>query len=444
MNSAVRELTRRYTRALQDYLSGGGEAALQGAYDLGREALGRGLGVHDVTAMQHRALLTSFRAASTTKQGSRTLREAGKFFVEGALPFEMAHRRSREVNAALSESEARYRSVVDTARDVIFTLSSHGTIMSLNPVFETVTGWSRAEWIGKDFAPLVHPDDRAHAAELYRAALEGQTPPTFELGIRAKSGVTIPGEIVATPFIREGRVVGILGVARDVTDRKRAEAALHHLNEALEEEVKRIAHALHDEAGQLLASVHIGLAEVERDLPPHAAQRLGDVRALLDKIEEQLRHLSHELRPTILDDLGLIPALEFLAEGVSRRTGLQIVVEAAAGHRLPAPTETALYRIVQEALTNVTKHARATRVSIALARRGRVLSCTIRDDGVGFDGPAVLARRGSRGLGLIGIQERLHAIGGALDLVAVPGSGTQLIISTPLEADGAESDSPRG
>src|SRR3989441_6955083 len=92
-------------------------------------------------------------------------------------------------------------------------------------------------------------------------------------------------------------------------------------------------HALNDEAGQLVASVHIGLAEVARDLPPHTSRRLDDVRGLLTKIEEQLRHLSHELRPTILDDLGLHPAIEFLADGVSRRTGLQITVEGAPGKR---------------------------------------------------------------------------------------------------------------
>ena len=444
MNRELRVLTQRYTLALRDYLAGRGEAALQEAYDLGRQALAQGLGVHDLAAIQHRVLVKSLMKRTWNREeASRTLRAVGRFVVESLLPFEMSHRRSQEVNAALRESEERYRSVVDTARDIIFTLSPDARIRSVNPVFETVTGWSRTEWIGRDFLLLVQPDDRPRAAELHRTALEGKMPPVFELGIGAKSGVTIPGEFVATALVQDARIVGVLCVARDITDRKRAEEALRHLNEALEEEVKRIAHALHDEAGQLLASVHIGLAEIARDLPAHGAQRLDNVRALLVKIEEQLRHLSHELRPTILDDLGLLPALEFLADGVSRRTGLQIVIDGSPGRRLPAPTETALYRIVQEALTNVTKHAQATRVTITFMRRGLALICAVRDDGVGFDMPAELARRG-RGLGLTGIQERLHAVSGTLDIVATPRGGTQLIITVPVEADSAESDSPRG
>lgn len=444
MNPELRELARLYARALADYLAGRGEAALQEAYDLGRKALGQGLGVHDLAAIQHRALLKGLLSARTRKDASRTIRAASRFFVESLLAFEMSHRRSQEVNAALRESEQRYRSLVDTARDVIYTLSADGTIKSLNPAFETITGWPRTEWIGKHFSPLVHPDDRPRAVELHRAALDGQVLPKFELGILTRSGAWVPGEFVATPLVQDARIVGVLGVARDITDRKRAAEALRHLNEGLEEEVKRIAHALHDEAGQLLASVHIGLAEVARDLPSHTAQRLEDVRGLLDKIEEQLRHLSHELRPTILDDLGLRPALEFLADGVSRRTGLQIAVDGSPGRRLPAPTETALYRIVQEALTNVTKHAQATRVSIRFMRSRRLLRCVVRDDGVGFDVPAVLTRWGSRGLGLTGIRERLHAVGGTLDIVATPRGGTELIINVPVEADSAESDSPRG
>jgi len=175
------------------------------------------------------------------------------------------------------------------------------------------------------------------------------------------------------------------------------------------------------------------LAEVARELPRDASLRLGEVRLLLDKIEEELRQLSHELRPTILDDLGLIAALQFLADNVSKRSGLRIDVEGSVERLLPSGVETALYRSVQEALTNVTKHAQATAVRIQLLREVGVLRCSIRDDGVGFDVPTVLARRGGRGLGLIGIRERLAAIGGVLEIQSVPGHGAELRLRLPLE-----------
>src|SRR3989449_3705797 len=117
--------------------------------------------------------------------------------------------------------------------------------------------------------------------------------------------------------------------------------------------------------------------------PSEGSGRLQGVRELLDQIEEQLRHLSHELRPPILDDLGLGPALEFLAEGVSRRTGLRITVEGGNGNRLPGVIETALYRVVQEALNNVSKHARATRVQIRVWRTDKLIRCSVSDDGRG-------------------------------------------------------------
>ena len=215
---------------------------------------------------------------------------------------------------------------------------------------------------------------------------------------------------------------------------KRAEAALRLLNETSEQETRRIAHALHDDAGQLLAVVFIALDDCVRDLPPVAQARLQQVRAHLDRVEEQLRHLSHELRPTILDDLGLVPALEFLADGVSRRAGLPITVEGGTEGRLPVPVETALYRCAQEGLTNVTKHAKATRVRIQLLRETQEIRCVIRDDGIGFDLPAILAQKGDRGLGLIGIQERVKALHGTLQVTTAPGQGTVLLMSIPLEA----------
>lgn len=206
--------------------------------------------------------------------------------------------------------------------------------------------------------------------------------------------------------------------------------ALRHLNQTLEQEIKRIAHALHDEAAQLLASVYLALDEVAGNLPP-AREHLLKVKGLLDLIEGQLRQLSHELRPTILDDWGLLPALKFLAEGVTARTGLFIKVEGESAPSLSPLLATTLYRIVQEALTNVTRHAKATQVKVTLQHELQTLRCSIKDNGIGFDVSSLSARTGERGLGLIGIRERLHSVGGSPSLVSTPGRGTELVITIP-------------
>jgi two-component system sensor histidine kinase UhpB len=206
--------------------------------------------------------------------------------------------------------------------------------------------------------------------------------------------------------------------------------ALRHLNQTLEQEIKRIAHALHDEAGQLLASVYLALDEVAGNLPP-AREPLLKVKGLLDLIEGQLRRLSHELRPTILDDWGLLPALKFLAEGVAARTGLLITVGGKSEPSLSPLLSTTLYRIVQEAFTNVTRHAKATQVHVTLQHELQTLRCSIKDNGVGFDVSSLSTRIGERGLGMIGIRDRLNSVGGSLSLVSTPGQGTELVITIP-------------
>lgn len=210
--------------------------------------------------------------------------------------------------------------------------------------------------------------------------------------------------------------------------------ALRHLYEGVETEVRRIAHALHDEAGQLLASVYLALRQIETEATPQGREHLAKVQALLGKVEQELRRLSHDLRPTALDDLGLLPALECLAKSVSLRTGVSVKVECADESPLPLVIETAVYRIVQEGVTNATKHAGASQVLIGLWRTGKTLRCAIGDNGAGFDVPRVLARRGAeRGLGLPGILQRVAALGGTLHIDSVPGAGTRLDISLPLE-----------
>jgi len=220
--------------------------------------------------------------------------------------------------------------------------------------------------------------------------------------------------------------------------------ALRQLNETLEEEIKRIAYAVHDEAGQLLVAVHLALAEVALELPEPQQAQFARIKEMLNQVEKHLRRYSHELRPTILDDLGWIPAIRFLAEGISKRANLPIHIDAAVPGRPPATIETTLYRIVQEALTNAVKHAKASNVWIRAWRENLVLCCSIRDDGGGFDSSQARAAPGRKGLGLIAMQERVSAIGGTLHIESRPGVGTELCIRLPLEGDHASSHRARG
>jgi signal transduction histidine kinase len=214
---------------------------------------------------------------------------------------------------------------------------------------------------------------------------------------------------------------------------REANTALRHLNETLEQEAKRIAHSLHDEAGQFLAYTQLALDEIRSDLPPPCHDRLQQIRAILEQLAGHLRQISHELRPKILDDYGLIPALEFLAAGIAKRSNLQISVQGSEKNRLPAAVETALYRIVQETLTNASKHAQATHVSVRVERGIGAILCSIRDDGVGLDKAALTNRNKQSGLGLLGIRHRLEPLGGLLQIDSERGQGTQVRISIPLE-----------
>lgn len=211
-----------------------------------------------------------------------------------------------------------------------------------------------------------------------------------------------------------------------------ANETLRRLNESLEGETRRIARALHDESGQLLAAVHIQLLQLSRHLPAQAQACLRDVESLLEQIEQQLRNFSHELRPTVLDDYGLLPALQSLAERFSKRFGTPVNVDAKSVPRFTRTTEAAVYRVAQEALNNVARHAKATRVYIRLWTSPGELHCRIRDDGVGFD-PSALSKASRNALGIVGIRERLNVLGGSLEIQSAPQQGTELKIEVPVE-----------
>ena len=294
-------------------------------------------------------------------------------------------------------------------------------------------------------------------AELHRAYELGRRVITEGLGVidLVTLHQDVVEEILRELKVPESGVRAIAGSGRflaeslspfEMTHRgfQDAIAALRRLNETLEEEARRIAHALHDDAGQLLVSVHLAIKEVGDGLPARSRDQLTKIRAPLDEVERHLRRLSHELRPTVLDDLGLVPALEFLVQGVGARAGIPIVVEGLKSPRLPVAIEVALYRIVQEAVRNATKHARANRVDIRLAVQQGAVHCSVRDDGRGFDVAAVLGRKGDRGLGLIGMRERLSPLGGQLTIDSSRGRGTELRITIPLGEHHADPNPSRG
>jgi len=355
-----------------------------------------------------------------------------RVFVESVTPFEMTHKGFREAHAALDVSEARYRELFENANDVVFGTDLEGNFTSVNPAGERLSGYALSEALTMNFSAIVAPECLEAARRARETKLCGKEGTRYELTILAKDGRRIPLEVNTRVIYQQGVPVGFQGIARDITERKQADRALRQLNDRLEDEAKRIAHALHNEAGQMLSAVYLALAELASELPG-AREQLQRIAAPLDQVGEQLRRLSHELRPAILDDFGLVAALEFLADGVSRRTGLIVTVESCVEGRLPSLIETALYRIVQEALTNVTRHARASRVGTRLMRTDQMITSSIQDDGIGLDPARFSAQTGGPGLGLIGIRERLGGLGGTFSINSGVGQGTALEIGIPLE-----------
>jgi signal transduction histidine kinase len=220
-----------------------------------------------------------------------------------------------------------------------------------------------------------------------------------------------------------------VAVAVDLSQRV-ASDTVRRVIEAQEVERRRLARELHDETGQALTSILLGLKGIRAARSPEEAEQAeADLRELVVQALQDVRSLAVELRPTALDDFGLVPALERLAETFSERSGVAAVVEPRlGGERLPEDIETLLYRLVQEALTNVVKHAAATSVSIVLTRRDGGVSAMIEDNGSGF-APGEVS---SEALGLVGMRERLSLVGGSLAVESAPGGGTALAAFVPL------------
>lgn len=252
-----------------------------------------------------------------------------------------------------------------------------------------------------------------------------------------------------------GLIVGAVIVNEDVTERVRAEEALrqsaewlHNLSRRLlevqEEERRHLARELHDEFGQLLATITLHVHTARRLAAAGAQSTLDECMALLQRAGEQVRNLALELRPAMLETDGLDATLRWLAERHQQRTGVAAEVVGHVG-AVSASVAIAGFRVAQEALTNVARHARARRVWIELTRTDRAMELVIRDDGVGFDVTSTLKKAPAREhLGLFGMRERGEILGGRLDVDSQPGMGTRIRLSLPLSDAGVEADGSSG
>jgi PAS domain S-box-containing protein len=335
----------------------------------------------------------------------------------------------------IAEQELRTLSTaVEQTGDGVCITDRNGIIEYVNPAFEQLLGFTRDEMIGKrpsSFRSGKHPP--SFYSNLWESIVAGGVFRRIFVDKRA-DGEPIHLDQTITPLTDdEDRITHFVSISRDVTPRIRTEEALRRVNDHLEAQATAIAQSLHDEAGQLLTSAHIALVEAARDMPRQVRDRLDEVRRHLDGIEEQVRRIAHELRPPILDSIQLMPALTFLAEGVEQRWGLWVLVEGELPESLPRHIESAVYRLVQEGLTNVTRYARAAHVTIRLGMAQCAVRCTIEDDGVGFDAAALHCASGRPGMGLRGARDRIEALGGTLEISSAPGLGTRLIITIPLE-----------
>src|ERR1051326_4617842 len=360
-------------------------------------ASGKVLGLYSVDKVEphffqpeHARIAETLAARAASAIQNAQLFEQSQHYV-GELEERISER--NRVEAALRQSEERYRELFENARDAMYVHDLEGTYTSINHAAEKLSGFTRDEIVGHNFSEFVAAEHIRRVRERFcnKLAKRGET--TYEVEVIAKDGRRVPIEISSRAIYENGTLVGVQGMARDVTERKLAQDALQmfsrQLIEAQEDERRRIARELHDQIGQILTAVKMNLHAVQQFCQgSEAGSYVKDNIEAVDQALRLVRDLSVDLRPPILDDLGLTTALHWYVDRYTKRTGLSVDVLIDLpdeNERFSRDLETACFRIAQEALTNVVRHAKATHVVVRLARDNHVLLLTVKDNGAGFD-----------------------------------------------------------
>lgn len=348
---------------------------------------------------------------------------------------------ARRAAERLRASEERFRKVFDSAPIGMGLIGPDGRFLQVNDAFCSMVGYSHAELAGKTFDEITHPHDAAVDRRLAEQVFAG-TLPRYQLEKRylTKTGHTIWGHLTVAGLLDGGDGARCaLGMVEDISERKKAEATKNQWVEriitAQEEERRRIARELHDGIGQIVTSLAIGLRSIEDEgCVESTMSQVRTLRQAASTAVEDLRRIARGLRPSVLDDLGLYEALRQYAREYELTYGLvvDVYLQGKEQPRPPGPVETALYRIVQEALTNVAKHSAARHVGVVLNCTPSTINLVVEDDGCGFDATATQPA-GANGIGLIGMRERAALLDGTVEIESSPGKGTAVYVRIPLK-----------
>ena len=344
----------------------------------------------------------------------------------------------------LRRSEEKFKTLFGIAPVGISVLDRQRNLVDSNPALEQITrlsreellngAWRRRTYLNPDGTPKLPgqlPTERAMA--------ENRRINDLETGIVTENGEIIWVQVSVAPLTLPDASQVV--ITQDITERKRAAKKLEEANRQLrilsqqlfhiqEEERRHLARELHDEIGQTLTAAKINLKIIAPDVPAKVSSRLDDSIQLLDRLLRQVRQLSLDLRPPLLDELGLVPTLRWLVDQQAQRAGLRVTFTANVnGVELDPDVQTACFRVAQEAITNIIRHSGAKNVSVELRLEAGRLTLGVRDDGAGFD-PAAMQE--SATLGLVSMKERASLAGGGLEVHSTSGRGTEIQAWFPL------------
>src|ERR1700726_3031527 len=342
----------------------------------------------------------------------------------------------------LQKQKALLDELFEQAPQAVALMGVDHRILRVNKEFSRVFGYSSQEALGQRISELI-AGEQARDKQKYADSVAQGRRVDAEGVRRRKDGSSLYVSMVRVPVRLPNRQVAIYAIYRDISEHKQAEAALRQTNERLQElsrrlfqvqedERRHLARELHDQMGQALTAAKLNLQAAQRlEERGLIARKLDDGIAVLETLLQQARQISLDLRPPLLDDLGLVPALRWYLDQQAQRAGLRIEFFAdPALERMSPEIETACFRVAQEALTNVVRHARAQTVSVEVHRTPEALHLVVRDDGIGFD--VMTVEQQGVSLGLLGMRERVTLLGGEMDCKSAPGRGTEIHAFFPV------------